>query len=269
MKVYTKVVIDIETMETVEEESYEYEGPVALCGGGSSGGGGGSGEVDYPTYLKESHAQLMYGSGEDSHGNMDITTPVDDAVNDAISGNPYIDLSPYNPNPHLIEMGNAVDDLDVFINSMESTNEIENELAGFDSGMRDINAVNSSAFAIGRQLIASTLIVQKLQAKQELARLSIEARRVMLVANKEFIEADNEYQVKHAKWPLEVLQKGGNVLASISGASVVSSGSSDEPSKTQSALSGAVTGAAMGASVGGVYGAVIGGVLGAAAGLMG
>ena len=265
MKVYTKVVIDIETMEVIEEEAYEYEGPIALCGGSS--GGGGSGEVDYPTYMKEAHGQLMYGAGEADHGNMDIVTPMDDAVNDAISGNPYIDLSPYNPNPHLVEMANAVEDLDVFINSMESTNEIENTLAGFDGGMRDINAVNSSAFVIGRQLIASTLLVQKLQAKQELARFSIEARRIMIVANTEFINADNEYQVKYPKWSLDMLQRGGNILAAMSGASVVSAGS-DEPSQTQSALGGALSGAAMGASVGGVYGAAIGGVLGAAASFM-
>jgi hypothetical protein len=196
---------------------------------------------------------------------MDIVTPADDAINNAISGNPYIDLSPYNPSPHLVEMANAVDDLDVFINSMESSNEIENNLARFDAGMRDINAVNSSAFVIGRQIIGSTLMVQKLQAKQQLAQLSVETRRMMIVANKEYTEADNEYQVKFAKWPLAMLQQGGNVLASISGASVVGGGA-DEPSKTQSAIGGALSGAAVGASVGGPYGAAIGGVIGGVAG---
>lgn len=36
MKVYTKVVIDMATMETEYEESYEYEGDVALCKSGDS-----------------------------------------------------------------------------------------------------------------------------------------------------------------------------------------------------------------------------------------
>lgn len=36
MKVITKVVIDIETGEVLEEESYEYEGPIAECKGGGS-----------------------------------------------------------------------------------------------------------------------------------------------------------------------------------------------------------------------------------------
>ena len=270
MKVYTRVVINMDSMEVVEEDHFEYSGPVAYCGGGkgssSSGGGGGSGKVDYPTYLKEVHAQLLYGAGESSHGDMNIVTPVDDAINDAISGNPFVDLSPYNPTPHLVEMANAVDNLDVFINSMESNNEIENTLAKFDAGMRDINAVNSSAFVIGRQIIASTLMVQKLQAKQQLAQMSIEARRVMLVANREFVDQDNEYQVKFMKWPLEQLQKGSNVMAGIAGATAVGGGA-DQPSTGQSVLGGALGGASIGASVGGAPGAVVGGFLGGVGGL--
>ena len=40
MKIYTKLVIDMATDEILEQESFEYNGPVAQCG--SSGGGGGS-----------------------------------------------------------------------------------------------------------------------------------------------------------------------------------------------------------------------------------
>jgi hypothetical protein len=39
MKIYTKLVIDMTTDQILEEESFEYNGPVAQCG---SGGGGGS-----------------------------------------------------------------------------------------------------------------------------------------------------------------------------------------------------------------------------------
>jgi len=39
MKIYTKLVIDMTTDQILEEESFEYSGPVAQCG---SGGGGGS-----------------------------------------------------------------------------------------------------------------------------------------------------------------------------------------------------------------------------------
>ena len=41
MKIYTKLVIDMTTDEILEQESFEYNGPVAHCG--SSGGGGGGG----------------------------------------------------------------------------------------------------------------------------------------------------------------------------------------------------------------------------------
>ena len=37
MKIYSRIVIDIETLETLEVECFEYDGPVAQCG---SGGGG-------------------------------------------------------------------------------------------------------------------------------------------------------------------------------------------------------------------------------------
>ena len=36
MKIYEKVVIDMSTMDVVEEVSHEYEGPMALCCGGGS-----------------------------------------------------------------------------------------------------------------------------------------------------------------------------------------------------------------------------------------
>jgi hypothetical protein len=39
MKIYTKLVIDMATDEILEQESFEYNGPIAQCG--SSGGGGG------------------------------------------------------------------------------------------------------------------------------------------------------------------------------------------------------------------------------------
>lgn len=42
MKVYEKIVIDMKTLETVEEVSFEYDGPIAKCDGGDGDGGGGS-----------------------------------------------------------------------------------------------------------------------------------------------------------------------------------------------------------------------------------
>jgi hypothetical protein len=36
MKIYNKLVLDMNTWEVLEEDSFEYDGPLALCGGGSS-----------------------------------------------------------------------------------------------------------------------------------------------------------------------------------------------------------------------------------------
>lgn len=258
MKVYTKVVVDMETLETLEEESYEYEGSIAHCGS-SGGGGGGSGKVDYPEYMKDAH-KVMLGTS------MSLDMPLDDAINSAVNADPYALLSGYDPSPHTAEMAHAIDDLDVFINSMESTDEIEAQLAAFDAGMRDINAVVSSAFAIGRQVVASTLLNSKMRAKIELAKLSVEARRIMIIANKEFVQYENEIEVEQAKWPLERLVHGANVMASIGGGTI--SKEMEGPSKTQSALGGAAAGAAIGAQTGNPYVALAGAVIGGAAGLL-
>jgi len=42
VKIYTKIVIDMASMEVVDEESYDYHGPVARCDGGDSGSSSGS-----------------------------------------------------------------------------------------------------------------------------------------------------------------------------------------------------------------------------------
>lgn len=55
MKVVTKCVIDMNTMETVSEESYEYDGPVAECKGGDGG---------YDSAYNERIATLMEGADE-------------------------------------------------------------------------------------------------------------------------------------------------------------------------------------------------------------
>ncbi|WP_165079243.1 MULTISPECIES: hypothetical protein [unclassified Desulfovibrio] len=48
VKIYTRLVMDIETGETLEAECYDYEGPVAQCmGGGSGGGSSTTNTVDY------------------------------------------------------------------------------------------------------------------------------------------------------------------------------------------------------------------------------
>jgi len=57
---------------------------------------------------------------------------------------------------------------DTYLGNISTTNKIETELANFNSGMTDINAVNSSSFGIGHQIIAEHLIEAKLQAESDL-----------------------------------------------------------------------------------------------------
>lgn len=57
MKIYNRVVINIETLEVIEEDSYEYDGPIAKCFGG--GGGTSSKTVTYNyNYDAEYNARL-------------------------------------------------------------------------------------------------------------------------------------------------------------------------------------------------------------------
>lgn len=75
MKVYTKVVIDMNTDEVLEEESYEYSGPVAKAGGGSSSSGQEVWEGLQPYYTGGETS-----SGEDVTGLYDLAY---NAYNDA------------------------------------------------------------------------------------------------------------------------------------------------------------------------------------------
>ena len=58
MKVYTKVVLDWDG-NVLEEESFQYEGMVAQCGGGSKGGSSSSSKQDWPSYMKDRHSSWM------------------------------------------------------------------------------------------------------------------------------------------------------------------------------------------------------------------
>jgi hypothetical protein len=66
MKIITKCVIDIETLEVISEESFNYSGPVDQCKGGGS-----SGTVDYPDYMKTQHEAWL----TDLDGKMTTASP--------------------------------------------------------------------------------------------------------------------------------------------------------------------------------------------------
>ena len=295
------------------DPSYEF----LPCKGG---GGGGSGTVDYPAHMKAWHTMALDDGGADT-----LATSMTDVMDAAIGNSPWTAASAYNPDLSLVEMITATNNFETLVNLLSSgttldtlisnvldQTRIDNKIAAytidlgarmlsevlprFEAGMRDINAVVSSAFVIGRALIeenndrqvakfsadlnmksfsddAIQVIGLKLQYQQAVTQTIVETNRIKIVAKKEQNDMDIDINDSDAKWDLEVFQYGANLLASIGGGTALAQKSG--ASKTQSVLGGAMSGAAAGAMVGSAVpgigtavGAVVGGVLGAASGLL-
>lgn len=278
------------------------------------GGGGGSGAVDYPDYMKTWHGDALNDGGADT-----LTSSVTDVINAALGNSPFTGLNAYDPDNDITNMLASADDmqtlvdllsngttLDTLIADILDTTRIDNMVTAyandlddrliatilprFEAGMRDINAVVSSAFVIGRALIeeeedrqvakyggalylkgasddAIKVIGMKLEYQKVVSQLIVDTYRLKIVAKKEEVDENMKIDENDALWDLSLFQYGSNVLGAIGGGTV--SPRAKEPSTAQSVLGGALSGAAAGAMVGGPYGAVIGGVLGAAAGLLG
>lgn len=171
-------------------------------------------------------------------------------------------------------------------------------LPRFEAGMRDINGVLSSAFVIGRAVIedgqtrqvakysadlhlkafsddAIKIIQMKLDFQRVVSSLIIEANRLKIVAKKEEADGNLKIDESDALWDLEVFKYGGNLLASISGATI-STQKHQGSSTAQSVIGGGLSGAAAGALIGmetgwwgGPAGAIGGAILGAGMGLLG
>ncbi len=174
MRIYSKVVIDIASGDTVSSESFDYVGPVAECKGG--GGGSSSGAVDYPAYMKTQHETWL--------GEMATL------ITDGQLGNPYSGVIAYSPANDIATINTALNTLstdvsgitdsplwDSYITQAKTTLEatvfddatiaaassahnavlddvfLTDTLPRFQTGMRDINAVMSSTFVIGQAII--------------------------------------------------------------------------------------------------------------------
>jgi len=109
MKVYREVVIDIKTGRIVKEDSYEYNGPIAKCGGGSSGG-----TVDYADWIKVLWQEVAYQQGTP---NINVGASLIEVLNSMMGlyGNPYYDPSTgteqaYDPSLRVLGMDSKVSD---------------------------------------------------------------------------------------------------------------------------------------------------------------
>jgi len=308
MKVITKCVIDMKTLQVVEEESFRYKGPIAKCGP-VGGGGSSSGQSDWPEYMKDFHTSLLDNAG----GDLPLSTSMVDVMEVALAGSPWIGELPYDPDVELAAMLASVTNLQTLVTLLSSGTGLDaliidvlsdariddavdeysldlsaivtaDVLPRFEAGMRNINAVVSSAFVIGRANIeesrlrevskfsanlhmkafgddALRLIALKLEGQKTASHMIIEANRLKIVAKKEETDTGHTIDEADATWDLNVFNHAGNLLASI-GSGVMGS---PKKSPLSSAIGGAMTGAAAGFMVGGPTGAVIGGAAGAAA----
>lgn len=226
MKVYTKVVISVRTLEVVDEESFDYVGPVAECkkGGGSSGGGGGSGKISFPSYMETWHSTWL----DNVAGYM--TT--------AITGNsPYVTALAYDPDTDLAAMDTAitafntvVDALDPTVDyvtisdvvknqvdaSMVDTTHIDNQIAAYasvlDAGYdnvvaelqsvsRDNGVVMTSSFAIAQ----GDLYARRERNLTEFGRkLYVEAERQRNVAIAQGIGSIFQATIQRAQFESDV-----------------------------------------------------------------
>lgn len=293
------------------------------CKGGSSGGGS-SGAVSYPAYMETIHSTWL--------------TEISAFISAATTGvSPFSAEVAYDPATRITTMESAVCTFktavealdydadweagidsaktkldaavfdDTYINAdIEAFEDLLEDditdviLPAYQTGMRDVNAVYSSAFVMGEALIyakktkdvtkygtdlrmkfnlqrndaiiqcTNTMLqnlIKRVELSQAVSSQTIENQRMGIVALKE--QADQDFNIidLDARWDMDVYQYGANMLAGIGGGSV-SPGGDAQMSKGQSALSGAFSGAAIGATVGGGPGALVGGVLGGIGGLL-
>jgi hypothetical protein len=285
-----------------------------------SGGGGSSGSVNYPEYMKQVHnnflTQTAIPGGVDNMNNSII-----DLMNNTHSVvSPYDSFTATDPDTIFFNAGKTITDYDdnnpyelledfvdwdvdaQFTTYAAETNPLttaytsglqdevdEKILPQFMAGHADMNSVMSSAFVIGKSLIAGNvtrevakfdgqlktdMIMRRMMLKMEWNRLinvvSLENSRIYLAAKHEEDESNLDAAAKDGLWDLEVYQYGGNILAAIAG-TAVSRTATSKPSTLGAAMTGAAAGALVGAQIGAAggpigagAGALIGGALGIA-----
>lgn len=286
---------------------------------------GNAGRIYFPDHMKTIHQEWLNNTGSDA-----IESSIVSKMNVAIGSTPFGSADVYDPSSRLTAMGTAVGDFNTLIDALDwdgdweaavtaavtkadaevfdsttqdadiaafqtliDTRIEDTVLPRFQAGLRDVNAVMSSAFVIGESLIeaqASNEVVKygtdlKLKERiqrndfilksvetllrDHLARIELEGKyvhyfleyeRMAIVATKEKYDFALNVEVQAAKWDLEIYAYGCNMLSAIGGGTFMPNIQS--PSTAQSALGGALSGAAIGSQVGGGWGAAIGGAIG-------
>lgn len=155
-------------------------------------------------------------------------------------------------------------------------------LPPFLAGMRDINAIQSTAFVIGKANIArqQVIAINEFQTKLRFNAIQISvdlwkrhldwSRDVVTVytdVTKSYYDVrmtmdrqQLEYAVKDRLWNMNLFDEVRAVVGALNGAAAATG--KTQPSQLQKSIAGTLGGAATGASVGGPYGAAIGAVIG-------
>lgn len=249
----------------------------------------------------------------------DHETLVDNVMTDvAAASNPYTGLAAYDPDTDLAAMlvaigvfESEVDDIqwdsvyveilklaselvDQYINSDTYIEDrvaihagiLDTDLATkvypkFEAGMRDINAIMTTSYTIGRAIIMldrndkvdrfaadmemqmqkdrSTMInqvasellrmfLQRVEFQRALAALQSDYYRIKIAAKADQATEDKAIDVETAKWAMAKHQYAANVMAALNGG--VSTLGQSEGSKTARILGGALSGASAGAMIG-------------------
>jgi len=177
MKVYNRLVLDIDTWEVLEEDSFEYEGPVCEAKGG--GGGGSSGKVDFPEYMKSVHGDWLSRGGAIG---LLAGESITELIQAGIQNSPYSGEVAYDPDADIAAFLSALAEFDTEVDNIVTTwvttlatarnesstviidattahaalldDRLTTEvLPRFQAGMRDVNAVISSTFVTGQALL--------------------------------------------------------------------------------------------------------------------
>jgi hypothetical protein len=290
MKVITRCVIDIETLQVIEEESYNYSGTIALCKGG---GGGGSGAVSYPDYMQTVHNDWLDNTGVDT-----ITSSITDIMNSAIGGSPWAGQAAYSPTADITAMTNSSTTFQSLVTLLSSGTTLDTLIANvlddsriddavdeyaadldarmisevlprFERGMQDINAVSSSAFVIGRALIEQNQDRQVAKYSADLHMkafsddaikvigLKLEYQRLATSTLAEIYRIKIVAKKEEADLNMEIDEKDAKWDLEVFqyGANLLASigggtVGTQKPSTAQSVLGGALSGAAAGAMAG-------------------
>ncbi len=278
--------------------------------GKDSGSSSGEGVIRYAPYIEAKHETFLNNSqtfGVTARANNPYTSYTDLDYDDAFFGSGYV-MSSF---PSLYDMfGKFMAGLDIeslwdqVLNDVQHSTTIQESVVAhrdlisdeveqtalprFQTGIRDMNAVMSSSFVIGKSIIeqgavkklaefdanlryklipvAAEVFVKHLAWNQGMITTYINVMKMAILTKMDTDTANYSYALKETMWPFSVLEQERANLGALQGAMANSAGGE---SGGAGILGGAMSGAAMGGSTGNPWAALAGGVIGGIAGAFG